>query len=409
MILAPPPPSDNPLQDRWLHLLYRRVTDIVPVYALFGAGTVSLPAITLNGDTDSGLYQIGANNLGFAVSGAKVLDISSTGLAVTGALSSTGDYKIAGTGIYNAIATNTSLGLFADTNAYAGIKAYGSSHATKANVTELLAGTGVVVGSFSDTGLAVTGKLNTATTTALSWGADTTAGHTLGTQGTGSSLFINTGGLNTSYASGLAVDGSYSSLVSTVNIRALGTYSGGSYEAKLAFFTSSETTQGQRMLLSSTGLAVTGTLSSTGLFTAPRFAWTGDAIGTQGVVATDSTFNKIISASSAYGISTNNAGGLDIMANQDSQAIRMYAGTANNASPPAIATVSSTGLAVTGAISATTTIKTGGYTVATLPAGTVGMRTYVTDATAPTYNGVLTGGGAVTVPVFYNGTAWVSA
>ena len=33
MILAPPPPSDNPLQDRWLHLLYRRVTDIVPVPA----------------------------------------------------------------------------------------------------------------------------------------------------------------------------------------------------------------------------------------------------------------------------------------------------------------------------------------------------------------------------------------
>lgn len=71
--------------------------------------------------------------------------------------------------------------------------------------------------------------------------------------------------------------------------------------------------------------------------------------------------------------------------------------------------ISSTGLAVTGTVNATTTIKTGGYTVTTLPAGTVGMRAYVTDATAPTYNGALTGGGAVTVPVFYNGTAWVSA
>lgn len=66
-------------------------------------------------------------------------------------------------------------------------------------------------------------------------------------------------------------------------------------------------------------------------------------------------------------------------------------------------------VAITGALSVTTTIKTGGYTVATLPAGTVGMRAYVTDATAPTYNGALTGGGAVTVPVFYNGAAWVSA
>lgn len=49
-----------------------------------------------------------------------------------------------------------------------------------------------------------------------------------------------------------------------------------------------------------------------------------------------------------------------------------------------------------------------GYTVATLPAGTVGMTAYVTDATAPTYLGALTGGGAVVTPVFYNGTAWVS-
>jgi len=54
-------------------------------------------------------------------------------------------------------------------------------------------------------------------------------------------------------------------------------------------------------------------------------------------------------------------------------------------------------------------IKTGGYTVATLPAGVVGDIAYVTDATAPTYLGALIGGGAVTCPVFFNGTAWVSA
>jgi hypothetical protein len=50
-----------------------------------------------------------------------------------------------------------------------------------------------------------------------------------------------------------------------------------------------------------------------------------------------------------------------------------------------------------------------GYTVATLPAGTLGRRAYVTDATTPTYGATLVGGGAVKVPVFYNGTAWVSA
>jgi len=50
------------------------------------------------------------------------------------------------------------------------------------------------------------------------------------------------------------------------------------------------------------------------------------------------------------------------------------------------------------------------YTVATLPAaGTQGRRAWVTDATAPTFGGVLVGGGAVVIPVFDNGTSWVSA
>lgn len=48
------------------------------------------------------------------------------------------------------------------------------------------------------------------------------------------------------------------------------------------------------------------------------------------------------------------------------------------------------------------------YTVSTLPAGVEGMRAYVTDATAPTFLGTLTGGGSVVSPVFYNGTAWVA-
>jgi hypothetical protein len=37
-----------------------------------------------------------------------------------------------------------------------------------------------------------------------------------------------------------------------------------------------------------------------------------------------------------------------------------------------------------------------------------GDRAFVTDATAPTFGGALTGGGAVTCPVYFNGVAWVS-
>ena len=62
---------------------------------------------------------------------------------------------------------------------------------------------------------------------------------------------------------------------------------------------------------------------------------------------------------------------------------------------------------------ATVSLGAVGYTVATLPstAGTgmvTGAFAYVTDATAPTYLGTLTGGGTVVCPVFYNGTAWVA-
>lgn len=51
------------------------------------------------------------------------------------------------------------------------------------------------------------------------------------------------------------------------------------------------------------------------------------------------------------------------------------------------------------------------YTVSGLPtcnSGLKGGMAYVTDATAPTYNGSLTGGGTVGVPVACNGTTWSS-
>lgn len=50
-------------------------------------------------------------------------------------------------------------------------------------------------------------------------------------------------------------------------------------------------------------------------------------------------------------------------------------------------------------------------TVAGLPtcnAAAKGTLRAVSDATTPTYNGTLTGGGAVVVPVFCNGSAWTS-
>jgi len=65
-------------------------------------------------------------------------------------------------------------------------------------------------------------------------------------------------------------------------------------------------------------------------------------------------------------------------------------------------------LDVTGAIAATTTIKPGGYTVATLPAGIIGMKAYVTDALAPAFLTTLVGGGAAYSGAQYNGANWVA-
>lgn len=70
-------------------------------------GTVGAPSLIWGGDLTTGIYRIGANNLGVAVSGAKVLDISSAGAAVTGNLSASAP---AGTAAVTAIASSAAVG-----------------------------------------------------------------------------------------------------------------------------------------------------------------------------------------------------------------------------------------------------------------------------------------------------------
>jgi hypothetical protein len=61
-------------------------------------------------------------------------------------------------------------------------------------------------------------------------------------------------------------------------------------------------------------------------------------------------------------------------------------------------------LVVSGIIPATTN-----YTVATLPSAVtsgIGARSFVTDASGPTFGATVAGGGAVKVPVYSDGTDW---
>jgi len=60
---------------------------ITPSGSVHGAnGSAANPSFAFLSNQNTGLYRIGANNIGVAANGAKVLDIATTGLTVTGAL-----------------------------------------------------------------------------------------------------------------------------------------------------------------------------------------------------------------------------------------------------------------------------------------------------------------------------------
>ena len=76
------------------------VTDLISDFAdvrdyagngKFNDGSVGTPAITFTQDQDNGLYRIGANNWALAAGGQKIVDVSTSGVAVTGTASFTGE------------------------------------------------------------------------------------------------------------------------------------------------------------------------------------------------------------------------------------------------------------------------------------------------------------------------------
>lgn len=92
---------------------------------LNGNGAVGTPAFGFTSDPDSGMYRIGANNLGLAVNGTKILDVGTGGAGVTGLLSSTADFIVGGTArggaLTDYVLTGTKTGL-TDTTATAVIQ-----------------------------------------------------------------------------------------------------------------------------------------------------------------------------------------------------------------------------------------------------------------------------------------------
>jgi hypothetical protein len=70
-------------------------------------GSVGTPSISFQNESDCGFYYIGADNIGFSLAGAKVLDLATTGIAVTGNLSATGNLTVDGNVILGSSNTDT--------------------------------------------------------------------------------------------------------------------------------------------------------------------------------------------------------------------------------------------------------------------------------------------------------------
>ena len=160
--------------------------------ALKGAsGTVSAPGYGFSADSNTGTYRIGADNLGIAAGGTKIIDVATTGAAVTGTLSASGAVTASSTlAVTGNVAVNTN----------------------KFNVTAA-SGNTTVAGT-----LGVTGA------TTLSSTAEVTGNFTVNTN----KLSVTAASGNTSIAGTLAVTGAttLSSTVSATNATFSGAVSG---------------------------------------------------------------------------------------------------------------------------------------------------------------------------------------
>jgi hypothetical protein len=124
---------------------------------------------------------------------------------------------------------------------------------------------------------ALTGTSATfANTTALGISTQTTAGlyNGVAASASGSSFFTKTGSLSTSFSSGFGVDGTYSSGLSIINLRAIGTQTAGGYASAMHFVLDNDGVQRNHAIFSSDGSttlygALSGTSAAfTGILTA---------------------------------------------------------------------------------------------------------------------------------------------
>jgi hypothetical protein len=178
--------------------------------------------------------------------------------------------------------------------------------------------------------------------------------------------------------------------------------------AGTSFNVSSPASFGGNLTITGSG-TVSGTLSATSTITLSGSTTSATSIGTNATTGTTTIGGTTQTGAITIGRST----GTQILNVGTGATTAVSTKTINIGTSGVSGSITNINLgsAVSGANGTITTnqpVKLRGYTVATLPTGTEGMIAYVTDATAPTYLGTLTGNGTVRCPVFYNGSAWVS-
>lgn len=168
-------------------------------------GAVTTPSITFGSDLNTGLYRIGSDNIGVAVNGAKVLDIATTGLSITGTLTPSGQ-------IVTSAGTKTAPGIAFASDLDTGIYRIGAD-----NIGVSCGDTKIV--DVAATGVAITGTfgassdfaINTSKFTVTASSGNTAVAGTLGVTG---DVSVNTSKFtvaassgNTAIAGTLAVTG----------------------------------------------------------------------------------------------------------------------------------------------------------------------------------------------------------
>ena len=248
----------------------------------FAVGAVGAPSIYMTGYATTGWYNIGANNLGFAVSGAKVLDIASTGLSVTGLLTPT----ISGTGVYFSGGDSTvSRRLEFSTTTTTNTGDTQKINALGATGVLVLQANSSNIATVSSTGLAVTGTLSASWVFSLTGGSVNPIVVSGATTGESYGKFTNT--------SGQTVFGVNNSVAGTL-------YSGGT--AYASFFGSNVAKNVDLIVngatvasLSSAGLAVTGDVS-----VSTKTPASAAAAGVAGTITWDANYLYVCTATNTW-------------------------------------------------------------------------------------------------------------